>query len=79
MRRIMVLRLVESERLCGGDGNGFLEHIYVRIRNMNVKSFTDGLLKPEIVIPKLIWEGYSHDELKSVVWPKRTHIRLGHL
>lgn len=41
--------------------------------------FTVGLLKPKIVIPKVVWGSYSRDELKSVVQHERTHIRLGHL
>ena len=40
---------------------------------------TVGLLKPKIVIPKVVWGSYSQDELKAVVQHERTHIRLGHL
>ncbi len=57
----------------------FLDNMQVRITDMNVTPFTVGLLKPKIVIPKVVWESYSQDELKSVVQHERTHIRLGHL
>ncbi len=56
-----------------------LDNIQVRITDINVTPFTVGLLKPKIVIPKVVWESYSQDELKSVVQHERTHIRLGHL
>ena len=56
-----------------------LDGIRVRVTDMNVTPFTTGLLKPEIVIPRVIWERYSRDELMSVVQHERTHIRLGHL
>ncbi len=56
-----------------------LDGIRVRVTDMNVTPFTTGLLKPEIVIPRVIWEGYGRDELMSVVQHERTHIRLGHL
>ncbi len=56
-----------------------LDGIRVRVTDMNVTPFTIGLLKPEIVIPRVIWEGYGRDELMSVVQHERTHIRLGHL
>ena len=57
----------------------FLDNMQVRITDMNVTPFTVGLLKPKIVIPKVVWGSYSRDELKSVVQHERTHIRLGHL
>jgi len=56
-----------------------LDNMQVRITVMNVTPFTVGLLKPKIVIPKVVWRSYSRDELKSVVQHERTHIRLGHL
>ena len=56
-----------------------LDNMQVRITDMNVTPFTVGLLKPKIVIPKVVWESYSQDELQSVVQHERTHIRLGHL
>lgn len=56
-----------------------LDNMQVRITDMNVTPFTVGLLKPKIVIPKVVWGSYSQDELKSVVQHERTHIRLGHL
>ncbi len=56
-----------------------LDGIRVRVTDMNVTPFTTGLLKPEIAIPRVIWEGYGRDELMSVVQHERTHIRLGHL
>ena len=57
----------------------FLDNMQVRITDMNVTPFTVGLLKPKIVIPKVVWGSYSQDELKSVVQHEQTHIRLGHL
>ena len=57
----------------------FLDNMQVRITDMNVTPFTVGLLKPKIVIPKVVWGSYSQDELKAVVQHERTQIRLGHL
>jgi len=51
----------------------------VSVTDMNVTPFTVGLFAPKIVIPKVMLENYSHDELKSVIQHERTHIRLGHL
>ncbi len=56
-----------------------LDNRQVRITDMNVTPFTVGLLKPKIVIPKVVWKSYSQDELKFVVQHEQTHIRLGHL
>ena len=56
-----------------------LDGIQVSITDMNVTPFTVGLLKPKIVIPGVILERYSREELRAVVQHEQTHIRLGHL
>lgn len=56
-----------------------LDNIVVSVTDMNVTPFTVGLFAPKIVIPKVMLESYSRDELKSVIQHERTHIRLGHL
>ena len=56
-----------------------VDHMEIRITDMIVTPFTVGLLKPKIVMPKVIWESYNYDELQSVLQHERTHIRLGHL
>ncbi len=57
----------------------FLDNIKVRVTDMIITPFTVGMLKPKIVIPKVILESYSRDELKAVVQHEKMHIRLGHL
>ena len=57
----------------------FLDNMQVRITDMNVTPFTVGLFAPKIVIPKVMLESYSREELRSVIQHERTHIRLGHL
>ena len=56
-----------------------LDNTVVSVTDMNVTPFTVGLFAPKIVIPKVMLESYSRDELKSVIQHERTHIRLGHL
>lgn len=56
-----------------------LNHIRVSVTDMEVTPFVTGLLKPRIVIPKIILENYSREELEAVAEHERTHIRLGHL
>ena len=56
-----------------------LDNMQVRITDMNVTPFTVGLFAPKIVIPKVMLESYSREELRSVIQHERTHIRLGHL
>ena len=56
-----------------------LDHMQVRITDVNVTPFTVGLFAPRIVIPKVMLESYSREELRSVIQHERTHIRLGHL
>ena len=56
-----------------------LDNTVVSVTDMNVTPFTVGLFAPKIVIPKVMLESYSRDELKAVIQHERTHIRLGHL
>ena len=56
-----------------------LDNMQVRITDMNVTPFTVGLFAPKIVIPKVMLESYSREELRSVIQHERTHIWLGHL
>ena len=52
-----------------------LDNTVVSVTDMNVTPFTVGLFAPKIVIPKVMLESYSRDELKSVIQHERTHIR----
>lgn len=54
-------------------------NICIYVTDMNITPFTVGLLKPKIVLPRIIADSYSRDELKTVIQHEQTHIRLGHL
>lgn len=54
-------------------------NIRICVSDMNITPFAVGLLRPRIVLPRIMLDGYGRDELKTVVWHERTHIRLGHL
>lgn len=51
----------------------------IRVTDMNITPFTTGLLKPRIVLPRVMLEHYSEDELNVILQHEHTHIRLGHL
>ncbi len=55
------------------------ENIRIYITDMNVTPFTVGLLKPKIVLPKIMVDNYNGMELKAIIQHEQTHIRLGHL
>lgn len=55
------------------------EKARIYVADMNITPFTVGLLKPKIVLPKVMADSYSKDELKSIIQHEQTHIRLGHL
>ena len=55
------------------------EKVRIYVADMNITPFTVGLLKPKIVLPKVMADSYSKDELKSIIQHEQTHIRLGHL
>lgn len=56
-----------------------LNAVRISVTDMHVTPFTVGLFAPRIVIPKVMLENYSGEELESVIQHERTHIRLGHL
>ena len=66
-------------RFVSGMEKASLYHTLVRVTDMNVTPFTAGLLRPRIVIPKVILENYGREELWAVLQHEKTHIRLGHL
>lgn len=66
-------------RLVAGMERVSLSGIRVRVTDMKVTPFTAGLLKPGIVIPRVMLESYSREEVMAVVQHEQTHIRLGHL
>lgn len=66
-------------RFVSGMEKVMFENICIYVTDMNITPFTVGLLKPRIVLPKVMTDAYSVDELKAVIQHERTHIRLGHL
>ena len=55
------------------------ENMQIHITGANVTPFTFGLLKPKIVLSKVMADSYGREELRAVVRHEQTHIRLGHL
>lgn len=51
----------------------------ITVTDMNVTPFTTGLLKPRIVLPRIMLEAYNEEELEVILQHEQTHIRLGHL
>lgn len=51
----------------------------ILITDMNITPFAVGLFRPKIMIPKVMAENYSMEELRVIIQHERTHIRLGHL
>ncbi len=67
------------QRTVSGMEKVMFENVRIYVTDMNITPFTVGLLKPKIVLPKVMADSYSKDELKSVIQHEQTHIRLGHL
>lgn len=51
----------------------------VYITDMNITPFAVGLLKPRVVLPKIIQDNYSNEELNIILRHEYMHIKLGHL
>ena len=70
---------IRLQRTFSGMEKVMFENVRIYVTDMNITPFTVGLLKPKIVLPKVMADSYSKDELKSVIQHEQTHIRLGHL
>lgn len=70
---------IHLQRTVSGMEKVMFENVRIYVTDMNITPFTVGLLKPKIVLPKVMADSYSKDELKSVIQHEQTHIRLGHL
>ncbi|MCM1499019.1 MAG: M56 family metallopeptidase [Clostridium sp.] len=66
-------------RAVAGMEKVMFENIRIYVTDMNVTPFTVGLLKPKIVLPRVMADNYNRVELKAIVQHEQTHIRLGHL
>lgn len=51
----------------------------VRLADFSVTPFTTGLFRSRIVLPEIIRETFSSEELRLICLHERTHARLGHL
>ena len=70
---------IRLQRTVSGMEKVMFENVRIYVIDMNITPFTVGLLKPKTVLPKVMADSYSKDELKSVIQHEQTHIRLGHL
>ena len=70
---------IRLQRTVSGMEKVMFENVRIYVIDMNITPFTVGLLKPKIILPKVMADSYSKDELKSVIQHEQTHIRLGHL
>ena len=70
---------IRLQRTVSGMEKVMFENVRIYVTDMNITPFTVGLLKPKIVLPKVMADSYSKDELKSIIQHEQTHIRLGHL
>ncbi|MBD5528972.1 MAG: M56 family metallopeptidase [Lachnospiraceae bacterium] len=67
------------QRTVAGMEKAMFENVRIYVTDMNITPFTVGLLKPKIVLPKVMMDSYSKGELKTIIQHEQTHIRLGHL
>ena len=51
----------------------------VRVARLPVTPFAAGILKPVIVMPKVILQTYSTAEIQTILLHEKMHIRLCHL
>lgn len=72
-RRKMLKQTVKSLHKVEFDG------IRISVSDCAVSPFTTGLIRPVIVVPRLMLENMSDEELRIILLHERVHIRLGHL
>ncbi len=72
-KRIRLQRIVSRMK------KQFLGGKLIFITDMNVTPFTVGLIRPKIVLPKVMVDSYSGEEIEAIIRHEQTHIRLGHL
>ena len=72
-------KLIRLQRDVAGMEKVIFENVRIYVTDMNITPFTVGLLKPKIILPKVMADSYSVEELKAIIQHEQTHIRLGHL
>lgn len=72
-KRLRLRRIVaKMEKVSAGN-------IWVSVTDMMVTPFTTGLLRPVIVLPRVMLDSYDREERAVILQHEQTHIRLGHL
>lgn len=56
-----------------------LGNVRIHVTDLHVTPFASGLVRPYIILPKVMLTQYSVEELEVIVQHEQTHIRLGHL
>ena len=55
------------------------EHTPIYISDIPTTPFAMGILKPKIVIPRIILEKYSSEEIQTILLHEKSHVKLLHL
>lgn len=66
-------------KLVAGMEKRKLGNTAVYVAPMPVTPFTTGIFRPKIVIPEILLEEYTQEELQTILLHEKTHIRSGHL
>lgn len=57
----------------------YIEGVCIYMTDMPVTPSAIGLLRPKIVMPKIMLTSYTQTEIQTILLHEKTHIRLGHL
>lgn len=77
---ILILgKRLRLKRTVSGMERVFVGRRQIAVTDMEITPFTIGLIKPLIVVSRVMLERYSEDEIQLVLQHEQTHIRLGHL
>lgn len=66
-------------RAVAGMKSTYVDGRKVYVTAMGITPFTTGIIKPNIVLPGVMIDNYSEDDLQVIVQHEQTHVRLGHL
>ena len=66
---------IRLQRTVSGMEKVMFENARIYVTDMSITPFTVGLLKPKIVLPKVMADSYSVEDLKALVQHEQTHIR----
>lgn len=76
---LMLFKRIKLKKMIAKMEQKNIDGTVVYLTEMSVSPFTFGVFHPKIILPRVMFETYSDEEIRLILLHEKVHIRLGHL